>query len=329
MNKIHSCVLCLAWHPEKDNLLAFSTREGRIGVLDVNKSSNVPTILSTFSSQEVYSIAWAKLKTIDGEVMVLIACNSKKLVYYNQKDQWKMTTVEHLKSSASVAVSGNILAVGFGNGDLQIVDIANNFRVVTTKKVSRKYIGMMSWHNEMLAVSSESGITLIKQVDCASDFPDERLLKLQGHKGRVFSVRFNRSGSLLVSCCVSGYVKVWDLETLSAVSSFSIDTSAYSSIFLPSNEDFIVCGGQDSTVLTEEWRKHPAEQEAEEVVVKKKHNKNIQWAAPTEVITILKNSQRRHKKKVVKSVDDSMSELSSEIVKMNLLPVRNLLHNCL
>lgn len=123
MNKIHSGVLCLSWHPERDNMLAFSTREGRIGVLDVNKALNVPTVLANFSSVEVYSIGWAKLH----DSHILIACNSHKLVYYSQKDQWKMHNVDHLKNSASVAVNGSIMAVGTASGEFLIVDIGGTF----------------------------------------------------------------------------------------------------------------------------------------------------------------------------------------------------------
>ena len=319
MNKIHSGILSLAWHPEKDNILAFSTREGRIGVLDVNKSSNVPTVLAGFSSQEVYSIGWARIQ----DSVVLIACNGQKMVHYSQKDQWKMKAVEHLKNSSSIAVNGDILAVGMGSGDLFIADITNDFKVLMTKKICKKYIGMMSWHGSTLVIASESGITVIKSISAiTAEIPDEELLKLEGHKGRVFSVRFNKSGSMLVSCCVSGYVKVWNLSTMTSVASFNMETLAYSAIFLPSNEDFIVCGGQDSTVLTFEWKNHPASEEI--LAVKKKlhqKGKNIQWAAPIEVTKISKHSSKRQKQKIVKVVDDSIVELSGDVMKMNLQPV--------
>lgn len=316
MNKIHSGVLCLSWHPEKDNVLAFSTREGRIGILDVNKSSNVPTILTTFSSQEVYSIAWTKIK----DSFVLIACNGHKFVYYEQKNQWKMKNVDHLKHSASVAVNGNIIAIGNGNGDLLFADISKEFYVLLKKKACRKYVGMMSWHGDTLAISTENGIVLIKAVDAnISELPEEKLLKLYEGMGRVFSVRFNKTGSLLVSCCVNGYVTVWDLETLLPLSSFNLDTLAYSAIFLPSNEDVIVCGGQDSTVVTYEWRK--LSDVKVELIGKKKphqHFKNVQWAVPTEVTKISKNSQRRQKTKIAKAPDALVNELSTDIVKLNL-----------
>lgn len=322
MNKIHSGVLSLSWHPDKDNIIAFSTREGRIGVLDVNKSSNVPTILPSFSSQEVYSIAWAKTQVNGSDSVILIACNGHKLVTFNQKDQWKLRHIDHLKHSSSVAVSGNILAIGIGNGELVLADISRDFYVLIKKKICRKYVGMMSWHGETLAIATESGITLIEGVNSnISEIDDDKLLKLEGHKGRVLFVRFNKAGSLLVSCCVNGYVKVWDLETMKLLSNFNIETPAYSAIFLPNNEDIIVCGGQDSTVLSFEWRKYPAEQDVVDVALKKKqHIKNVQWAAPTEVTTISKNTQRRQKNKITKApaTEDSITELTSDIVKLNL-----------
>jgi WD40 repeat protein len=312
MNKIHTGILSLSWHPDKDNILAFSTREGRIGVLDVNKSSNVPTVLESFSSQEVYSIAWAKVQ----DSTVLIACNGQKFVCYAQKD-WKMRAVEHLKGAASLAVNGDLLAVGLTSGELQLVDISSDFRVVSSKKVSGKYVGMMSWHDDTLAIATDTGIFLAKIVD--HEIP-ENLQKLEGHRGRVFSVRFNKAGDFLVSCCVGGFVKVWDLEAMTAVGSFNLKTLAYSAIFLPGNEDFVVCGGQDSTVVTFEWKKH---QDISEVTKKKpQKGKNVQWAAPTEVTKISKNNQKRQKQKIAKVVDDSVAELTGEVAKMSMNSVR-------
>ena len=324
MNKIQSGVLNLSWHPEKDNILAFSTREGRIGVLDVNKSSNLPVILTSFSSSEIYSISWAKLD----DHPILIACNGQKsLVYYTQKDLGKMHYVDHLKHSASVAVNGKILAVGSNNGELSIVDITNNFSVIAKKSVCKKYIGMMTWHCDKLAISTESGIVVIKNIESEiTEIKDENVVKLTGHKGRVFSVRFNKEGTRLVSCCFGGFVKVWDLTIATVLSSISIDTLAYSAIFLPENEDFIICGGQDSTVLMFEWSKYPSDKEASlEQGNKKKHqqhDKSIQWAAPTEITTISKNTQRREKKVIGKKGEDSISQLSNEVAKLNLQTVR-------
>ncbi|CRK87478.1 CLUMA_CG001279, isoform A [Clunio marinus] len=327
MNKIHSCVLNLIWHPEKENILVFSTREGRIGILDVNKSSNVPTILSSFSSHEVYSMTWAKIKRNEDEMFIILACDRHKLVYYSQNDHWKFHVLEKFKQSASVSVYKNeILLVGTDNGELQFVDMAKDFKVITSKKICNKYIGMMTWYRDTLAIATEYGITLVKNfsVKKLTTLNDSDFLKLQSHKGRVFSVRFNKSGEHLVSCCISGYIKVWNVESMSVVSSYSIDSQAYSAIFLPSNENFVVCGGQDSTIITFEWKKYPFVQEFEEVTSKKKQlqsAKKIQWAAQTEVTEINKSGdRRRYEKKVVKMDEEKVSDLSCDLVKMKILP---------
>lgn len=319
MNKLHCAVLCLSWHPDKDNVLAFSTREGRIGVLDVNKSANVPTILTSFSTKEVYSIAWAKHQ----DSAILLACNGQKFVYYTQKDQWKMHTVDHLKFAASVAVNGDLLAVGSTNGDLAFADISKNFYVIMKTKIAKKYIGMMTWHESKLAIAA-TGVMLIKHVDSSiSELPDEQLLKLEGHDSRVFTVRFNKAGNHLVSGCQGGLVKVWDIESLSAISTFSIGTPVFSAIFMPSDENVIVCGGKDSTVLTYDWQQQ-MEEPIKEVKAKKNRkkqplNKHISWATPTEVVTISKNSQRRQKTKIIQSaVNESVNELSSDLIKLSI-----------
>lgn len=312
MNKIQSCVLCLSWHPEKDNILAFSTREGRIGVLDTNKATNVPAILTSISSQEVYSMSWAKT----GSDLILIVCNGSKLVYYNQKNQYKMRFVDHLKSTCSIAVGGELLAAGNGSGEVMIVDISNDFKILVKKKVSKKYIGMMTWHGSTLAVAAENGIIIIQGIDSSiSELADESLEKLQGHNSRVFSVRFNKAGNLLVSCCNNGRVVIWDLGSMAAISSFNIGSPAYSAMFLPSNEDIVLCGGQDTTVSMINWRNYSAEAEDGSKKKKNPQVKNIQWASPTEVTSGFKG---RQKKKVEKVSEEAIDELSTDIIKLSV-----------
>lgn len=98
-------VLCLAWHPEHENLLAFSTEEGRVGIYDVNKTSNVPNIVKPFTSAPIYQITWAKMRMgtppTDAEAgaeagdkavqrWVLFACANRKLVYIPESGDQKL-----------------------------------------------------------------------------------------------------------------------------------------------------------------------------------------------------------------------------------------------
>lgn len=134
MNKIHTAILCLSWHPKKENLLAFSTREGRIGLLDTNQSNNVPIILRNFTSKEIYSIAWANFNN----TLMLLACDSSQFVYYVEKggNKYELTIVPDLSKTTSIFVSGEYLFVGTGNGNVLLCK--NGFEVRYDK--SYRYI---------------------------------------------------------------------------------------------------------------------------------------------------------------------------------------------
>lgn len=94
-NQLHSMVLTLAWHPEKESVLAFGTREGRIGIFDTTRMHNSPTIMKPFFSKDVYAVTWAKIKAkkSDEASWTLFCCgmtgNAGYLVYYPQQGSTK------------------------------------------------------------------------------------------------------------------------------------------------------------------------------------------------------------------------------------------------
>jgi hypothetical protein len=98
---------------------------------------------------------------------------------------------------------------------------------------------------------------------------------------------------------------------------FHYDSPIYAGIFMPSNENLIVCGGQDSTVIVFEWKLYLIEVNDEnenklkvngEKKVQKKKDiyKNFAWATLSEITQISKKTKRRHTKKnlKVKAVND-------------------------
>lgn len=94
-NQLHSQVLTVAWHPEKENLLAFGTREGRIGVFDTNKLSISPVVMKPFFSRDVYSVTWGKFRANATEEMTwtLFCCgttgNAGQLAYFPSQGSTK------------------------------------------------------------------------------------------------------------------------------------------------------------------------------------------------------------------------------------------------
>jgi WD40 repeat protein len=309
MNKIKCAVLCLSWHPEKENLLAFSTREGRIGILDVNKSTNVPIILPSFQSKEVYSISWKK---IDDDI-VLFACDRQNFVSFSQKNNWKLNkNYNHLKQIASIAFKENLAILGNDSGEILICKIDEDFKILSQKKLSKKYIGMMTLHGSNLAVAVESGFYLIENF--GDEILDENLIHFDDNQSRTFTVKFNKNGNLIVSASDDGLVRVFDIEKREKISSYNLNTPVYAALFMPNNEDFIICGGNDSTLVSYEWKNYQDSVNNNLKSKKKgKANKSIQWATASEITTTAKNSQRQKKLKV-----ENVDELSKEIDKISL-----------
>lgn len=143
--------------------------------------------------------------------------------------------------------------------------------------------------------------------------------QLTGHSHRVCSVRFNKTGSLLVSCCFGGLVKVWNMQEMKCLSSFDMRSQAYSAIFLPTgNDEIIACGGHDSTILTYDWNKEAAEIEVPE---KKKHAKvdrKVDWGKSSDPPITHGHKSKITKRMAVCVGDDLVADVVSEVQNINL-----------
>lgn len=118
MNKIQTSILALSWHPQKDNLIAFATREGRIGILDTTRFINVPIILKPFTSHEIYSLAWAKFSsTNESEAIILLACSAGKLVYYTEKDGYGLHHLNQFSQINSISTHETRMVLGTNTGN--------------------------------------------------------------------------------------------------------------------------------------------------------------------------------------------------------------------
>jgi WD domain, G-beta repeat len=318
MNKVHNSVLCISWHPEKESALAFSTREGRIGILDTSKFSNVPIILQCFFTSEVYSMAWAKLQDPNGtKNTILLVCSAGKLIFYNQNDNYKITET-NLTNVSSLAVNERLLAIGTTDGNILICDLCEKFNILAERKLCRKYVGGIDWHKSKLSISSEIGITLITNINQHDSIlmNDDNVKTFFHNKGRVFSAKFNRPGDHIVSCCKNGYVNVWNVETLDHIASIYMETPVFSAIFMPNNENMVICGGLDSVVAVYEWKKYLVGSSAS-AKPKKNKTSSFEWAKLSELNTVGKKS--KHSFKVnQKSDDGEIIEITKKTRQMNL-----------
>lgn len=296
------------------------------------KPSNTPVTLSSFTSRSVYSISFAKVTSKDStEKILLLACDGERFVYYTQKPknfqyEPNFREVKHLSKAASLAVNAeNIVAVGNGNGILFLCDMSNDFKVIRSMKIAtKKYIGHMSWFNMKLAVCADDDIQEYDlSVDLADPSTNIPMRKATGHPNRICKVRYNKSGSLMVTCCFKGQIRVWNTQEtdLTCVSTYSTNVpQVFTVIFLPINEDVIVYGGFGSSVYTYKWTEYPAI----EAEAAPKKQSGVVWGKISEEILMIANCAKRKvavKVGAKKESAEEGAEGESEIVKMENLPV--------
>lgn len=105
----------------------------------------------------------------------------------------------------------------------------------------------------MAATCSADGIFLF---DCISDSDIGISGELVGHKG-VASAKWScESANRLVSAGFDGSVRVWDTKALTCTALYQYDFQMFVALFLPSDENYVLCSGQMETLHIFDTRLH-------------------------------------------------------------------------
>lgn len=59
-NNIKSEVTQIAWHPTKESLIAFGTKDGKVGIADIISGSKPASYIYTSFNQSVYTLVWSE-----------------------------------------------------------------------------------------------------------------------------------------------------------------------------------------------------------------------------------------------------------------------------
>lgn len=81
----------MAYHPKNENLLAFGTDDGRIGMFNLKNKQNNIKLLKTVVSLPVNCLCWAPLpnKKFDEDVeLILYAVCGGEIIIYNDTNIW-------------------------------------------------------------------------------------------------------------------------------------------------------------------------------------------------------------------------------------------------
>ncbi|XP_062546175.1 protein rigor mortis [Armigeres subalbatus] len=279
MNKICSKVTALAWHPERENFIAFGTAEGRIGLLDTNSPNNVPVLLNSFLSTDVYTLKWSEMTDeFSQKSIVLFATGKSKLAYYKMIGAHKHDPVElqQFGMVSCVSAFGHYLFVGTQDGFVFVNDVNNCLKQLYHRSISRRYICSMQFKDNVLSVASnENHIRLIDFSKGMDDKVDDNITLLEGHTEGVCCLRWGHGESkLLVSGSFDNTVRVWDTVNCSCIALYRNTDSVYCAIFSPIQENIVILTGKGTTLAFFDYTKYPVTQNA----LAKKTRPPVRWA---------------------------------------------------
>ncbi|OWR42023.1 putative gemin 5 [Danaus plexippus plexippus] len=222
-------VLTVAWHPTKENLLAFGTAEARVGLIDTSGKTERParTLLPVLQGG-VYSLCW-------GRNDQLYACGGGKLVVYNtdaiDKDPMPIKVQFEGKQweLSSVLFHSRGLVCGGVNGALAVLDPDTN-EILTASFIFGKMIYTTEWHPQQTSTSSEDSIyrdliavssldkacsIIIVEYNDKGDGPKIHPFKtLSGHTATVLQLSWNPHNDVqLLSTSHDTTVRIWDISS--------------------------------------------------------------------------------------------------------------------
>lgn len=321
-SQIQSKILALAWHPINECLLSFATAEGRVGVFDIGKQSSTPEIAKNFCGSNIYSLSYGFSPLTQKHV--LFACNRDKLMMFNENDMknaGKLRSMNFQSNVSSVCASIDLVAVGLANGTLKIFSL--DMKELWSETLSRKYLGEISWSSvnpSMLAVACDDGkIHLIEALKADDRFEFKRVGELVGHEQSVTCVKWsNQTEHLLVSASNDTSVRVWNTKEMKTIAWHAYESRMFSAIFMPTDENFVMCSGFAETLHIFDIRENLVEKVGDCKVKNKKkkitHGGDIKWATAQQIdVAKVQQSERRKLKKIEQKVEQPTTSTGEEM----------------
>ncbi|XP_043490699.1 gem-associated protein 5 [Polistes fuscatus] len=287
--KIKGSIRSIAWHPTKENLIAFGTSEGRIGVFDTN-GNKPPILYRQYYTTVVYTLQWGPYLGKENNY-TLYCCGESDLIYYTPDNPSRDPTILIKKKCTEFSWNPDFscLAVGFQNGTIQFYN--RNFEECghSISAVNELVYGL-KWHpdstttdltfspfrNYMAVTHDDSIITILDLSDLFEKIDGINLLTksinkvndnkmssknigkvyaiLNGHSKKITNCAWNpHLSGYLVSCSFDCRAQVWNVEKQEVIATF-VDHHGciYSCMWSPIDPDVILTGSADLTLRL--WR---------------------------------------------------------------------------
>ncbi|XP_076752197.1 gem-associated protein 5-like isoform X2 [Xylocopa sonorina] len=279
--KIKGKIRAISWHPEKENLLAYATEEGRVGVFNIT-GGKPPTVYRQYHRNIVYVIGWGP--NPKNKQHVLYSCAEGELVYYDREkpNQEPTSVLKKECTEFSWKPDFSCLAAGFRNGTISFFN--QEFETRGCAQFSSKMVHCLVWHPEStatdltlsplknyLAVAFESCTVVVYDLtnfmdhftkakdttkndnleeNCDIYKVHEIVATLTGHSRSVVCLAWNPyiSGQL-ISGSYDGIAQVWNVETQKLIATYTGHSGpVLCCMWSPLDPDFIITGSIDFTI---------------------------------------------------------------------------------
>lgn len=260
--KGHCEITALVWHPEKENILAFATNEGRLGTVDALSHRPYPQLMDFKHRSSVYNLIYGPeciLFTLgDGAIFQhgggSGAKNLEDLIVEANPD---FEARKPPSRSEMAFLDTDYIALGCDDGTIEILTWPDLIHVSTLKSF-QKLVQSLAWQKstQTLAVASnEFEIHLWKLENVEKGVFTRPDFVLEGHKARVIQLAWNPLDSRqLLSVSYDGTAQIWDVTTQQGLANFRGHSGrVFTGLWDPNGEaDLVYTGGEDCLVCV--WR---------------------------------------------------------------------------
>ncbi|XP_043268004.1 gem-associated protein 5 [Venturia canescens] len=279
--KIMGKIRSIAWHPEKENLLAFGTGEGRVGVWDTNSNTKPPILYRQYHRHTVYSLGWGP--NPDNESFVLYSCGDNELVYYPSEKPTQEAKCIVKKNCTEFAWKPNYTCIAVGYNDGAISLMSRNFSEIGKPFYAMKNaVQCLAWHPDStstdlgfsplrnyLAVAINSPtITILDATELLNVLENSKVsneiertaendlarfkivASLTGHSDKVVSLAWSSHFSgYLISASYDNTAQVWSIETQRLIATYTGHKAPVQCcMWSPLNPDYAITGSSDFIV---------------------------------------------------------------------------------
>ena len=279
--KIKAQIRTISWHPEKENLLAYATADGRVGTFNTN-CNKPPTLYRQYHRDTVYTISWGPGP--ESNQYALYSCAEGELVFYDpgKPNQEPTSVLKKECTEFSWNPDFTCLAVGFQSGLIQFLN--RKFEACGYVKLPSTTVHCLVWHPQStaadltysplknyLAVASKSSTIMVfdmtnfmnhyeKLGDLAEDGSakeksdsykvHEVVATLTGHTHNVVCLAWSPyiSGHL-ISGSYDHTAQVWNVETQELIATYKGHCGpVLCCMWSPLDPNYIITGSADYTV---------------------------------------------------------------------------------